>query len=35
MTMLFVATSSYLWFGAGIAGGSLAAVAAYYLFPHM
>ena len=35
MTMLFVATSSYLWFGAGIAGGSLAAVAAYYLFPHV
>lgn len=32
MTMLFVATSSYLWFGAGIAGGSVAAVAAYYLF---
>ena len=35
MTMLFVATSSYLWFGAGIAGGSVAAVAAYYLFPHV
>lgn len=35
MTMLFVATSSYLWFGVGIAGGSLAAVAAYYLFPHV
>ena len=26
MTMLFVATSSYLWFGAGIAGGSLAGI---------